>query len=203
MEPDTAEGIAAYPRFRAAAAEITETSFPEVLELDDGGIAAIRLDAVLPPTVRPYDEVAERVAEAARLGALRAALQDRLTAIEAEVAGGAALGNFGIVSVSQAMPRGARVDGAPADLMNTVFAMAPGETRRIVAGDFAALLRLDAVQAADHAAPEAAILKSAVVAQFGQQMGQDAWALFSAALEQGVQIRLDEGVIAAVQSQMR
>lgn len=203
MEPDTAEGIAAYPRFRAAAAEITETSFPEVLELDDGGIAAIRLDAVLPPTVRPYDEVAERVAEAARLGALRAALQDRLTAIEAEVAGGAALGNFGIVSVSQAMPRGARVDGAPADLMNTVFAMAPGETRRIVAGDFAALLRLDAVQAADHAAPEAAILKSAVVAQFGQQMGQDAWALFSAALEQGAQIRLDEGVIAAVQSQMR
>lgn len=203
MEPDTAEGIAAYPRFRAAAAEITETSFPEVLELDDGGIAAIRLDAVLPPTVRPYDEVAERVAEAARLGALRAALQDRLTAIEAEVAGGAALGNFGIVSVSQAMPRGARVDGAPADLMNTVFVMAPGETRRIVAGDFAALLRLDAVQAADHAAPEAAILKSAVVAQFGQQMGQDAWALFSAALEQGAQIRLDEGVIAAVQSQMR
>lgn len=203
LEPDTAEGIAGYPRFRTQAAEITEESSPEAFELDDGSVAAIRLDAVLPPSVRPYDQVAERVAEAARQAALRAALQDRMTAIEAELAAGAALGNFGIVSVSQSMPRGAMVDGAPADLMDTVFAMAQGETRRIVAGDFVALLRLDAVQAADHAAPEAEILKSAVVAQFGQQMGQDAWVLFSGALEQAAEIRIDESVIAAVQSQMR
>jgi peptidyl-prolyl cis-trans isomerase D len=101
------------------------------------------------------------------------------------------------------MPRGARVDAAPATLMETVFAMAPGELRRVVQGDFVALLRLDAVQQADHTAPEAEILKASVVAQFGQQMGQDAWALFSAALEQGAEIRLDEGVIAAVHAQMR
>lgn len=203
LEPGTAEGIAAYPRFRAEADTITETSFPEAFELDDGSIAAIRLDAVLPPALRPFDDVADQVAEAARAAALRAALEGRMAQIEAEVAAGAALGNFGIVSVSQAMPRGARVDGAPADLMETVFAMAPGDLRRIVAGDFVALLRLDAVQQADHSAPEAEILKASVVAQFGQQMGQDAWALFSAALEQGAEIRLDEGVIAAVHAQMR
>jgi peptidyl-prolyl cis-trans isomerase D len=203
LEPDTAEGIAAYPRFRAEAEKITETSFPEAFELDDGSIAAIRLDAVLPPALRPCDDVADQVAEAARAAALRAALDGQLTRIEADVAAGAALGNFGIVSVSQAMPRGARVDAAPVNLMETVFAMAEGELRRIVAGDFVALVRLDAVQEADHSAPEAEILKSAVIAQFGQQMGQDAWALFSAALEQDAEIRLDEGVIAAVHAQMR
>jgi peptidyl-prolyl cis-trans isomerase D len=203
LEPGTAEGIAAYPRFRAEAAKLTDRAFPEAFELDDGSVAAIRLDAVLPPALRPFDAVAAQVAEAARNAALRSALQDRLAEIETGLAQGAALGNFGIVSVSQAMPRGARVDGAPAELMETVFAMTEGEVRQVVQGGFVGLLRLDAVQRADHSAPEASLLKSAVVAQFGQQMGQDAWALFSAALEQGAEIRLDEGVIAAVHAQMR
>ena len=203
LEPGTAEGIAAYPRFRAEAAKLTDRAFPEAFELDDGSVAAIRLDAVLPPALRPFDAVAAQVAEAARNAALRSALQDRLAEIETGLAQGAALGNFGIVSVSQAMPRGARVDSAPAELMETVFAMTEGEVRQVVQGGFVGLLRLDAVQRADHSAPEASLLKSAVVAQFGQQMGQDAWALFSAALEQGAEIRLDEGVIAAVHAQMR
>ena len=203
LEPGMAEGIAGYPAFRAAAAALTETSFPEVVQLEDGSIAALRLDAVLPPALRPFDSVAEQAAEAARAAALRAALEARLTEIEQALSQGGALGNHGIVSVSQAMPRGARIDGAPADLMDTVFTMAQGETRRVVEGDFVGLLRLDAITPADHSQPEAAMLKSAVLAQFGQQMGQDALALFTAALEERSEIRLDEGVIAAVHAQMR
>ena len=203
LEPGLAEGIAAFPRFRDAAAKLTEAAFPEAFELDDGSVAPIRLDAVLPPALRPYDTVREPVAESAAAAALRAALEARLTAIEAELDAGAALGNFGIVSVSQAMPRGARVDAAPADLMDSVFAMAAGERRRVVADGFVGLVQLDAIQPADHAAPEAALVKSAVVTQIGQQIGQDAFALMSSALEERARIELDEGVIAAVHAQMR
>lgn len=203
MEPDTAEGIAAYPRFRAEAAKATEKTFPQVFQLDDGGIAALRLDAVLPPALRPYEEVADKVAEHARAAAVRSALQARLAEVQAAVAGGAALGNFGIVEVAEAMPRGAQVNAAPRSLMNTVFDMAEDELKTVVDGDFVGLVRLDRIIPADHSAPEAEAVKAGVVAQFSQQIGQDAFALFSAALEAGAKITLDEAVIGAVHAQMR
>lgn len=203
MEPDTAEGIAAYPRFRDEAAKATDKSFPEVFELDDGGIAALRLDAVLPPALRPYEDVAEAVAAHARAAALRDALTARLAQVQAEVAGGAAMGGFGIVEVSQAMPRGARIDAAPQGLMTTIFAMTEGALRPVVEGDFAALVRLDTITPADHTLPEAEAIKASVVAQLGQQIGQDAFALFAAALEAQAEITIDESVIAAVHAQMR
>ncbi|MFN3647843.1 MAG: SurA N-terminal domain-containing protein [Gemmobacter sp.] len=203
MEPDTAEGIAAYPRFRAEAAKATEKTFPQVFQLDDGGIAALRLDAVLPPALRPYEEVADKVAEHARAAAVRSALQARLAEVQAAVAGGAALGNFGIVEVAEAMPRGAQVNAAPRSLMNTVFDMAEDELKAVVDGDFVGLVRLDRIIPADHSAPEAEAVKAGVVAQFSQQIGQDAFALFSAALEAGARITLDEAVIGAVHAQMR
>lgn len=203
MEPGMTEGIAAYPAFRERAAKAAAKDFPEVFQLDDGSIAALRLDAVLPPALRPYEEVAEQVAAHARAAALRAALEARLTEIEAELAKGAALGNFGIVEVAQAMPRGAQVNAAPGSLIETVFAMDPGTVQRVVEGDFVALVRLDAVQPADHTTPEAEAIKTAVKAQIAQQMGQDAFALFATALEQQAKITLDEGTIAAVHAQMR
>lgn len=203
MEPDTAEGIAAYPRFRDQAAKVTDKSFPEVFELDDGGIAALRLDAVLPPTLRPYEEVADAVAAHARAAALRDALTARLAQVQAEVAGGAAMGGYGIVEVSQAMPRGSQIAAAPRGLITTIFAMAEGEARAVVEGEFAALVRLDQVIAADHTLPEAEAIKASVVAQLGQQIGQDAFALFAAALEAQASITIDESVIAAVHAQMR
>ena len=203
MEPGTTDGIAAYPRFRAEADKASDKSFPEVFELDDGGIAALRLDAVLPPALRPYDDVADQVAEHAAAAALRAALAARLAEVQAEVAKGAAMGGFGIVEVSQAMPRGGQVDAAPRGLMTTIFTMAQGEVRTVTDGDFAALVRLDQIAPADHTLPEAEAVKAAVVAQLGQQIGQDAFALFSAALETSATITLDESVIAAVHAQMR
>ncbi|MDP2086083.1 MAG: SurA N-terminal domain-containing protein [Gemmobacter sp.] len=203
MEPGTTEGIAGFPRFRAQAQQVTEKSFPEVFEMADGSIAALRLDAVLPPTLRPYEEVADAVAEHARAAALRAALTSRLEAVQSEVAAGAAMGGFGIVEVAQAMPRAGQIAGAPRSLMGTVFSMAEGEVIQVAEGDFVALVRLDAIIPADHDQPEAQAIKGAVVAQFGQQIGQDAFALFAAALESQAKITLDEAVIGAVHAQMR
>lgn len=204
VEPGLAEGIAAYPKFREQAARIGEGDFPELVVLDDGGIAVLRLDEVLPAALRPFEEVAEAAAEAARNAALAAALDGLMTTIEAELAKGAALGNFGITEVHAAMPRGGRIDAAPADLMpETVFKMTEGETRRVVAGSFVALIRLDAIVAADQDTEEARALKAGFLTQQGQEIGGDVFALFAAALEAGARISLNDAAIAAVHSQMR
>lgn len=203
MGPDTAEGIAAYPRFREQADKVTQADFPEVFEMDDGGIAALRLDEILPPALRPYDEVAEQVATAARADAIRQALAARLDEVQVQVEAGTAMGAFGIVEVAQDMPRGGRVDAAPADLLERVFQLAEGAAAQVVEGDFVGLIRLDRILPADHSTPEAEQLKQMLRARQGQEMGQDAFALFSSALEQRSKITLDEGAIAAVHSQMR
>ena len=203
MGPDMAEGIAAYPRFREQADKVTQADFPEVFEMDDGGIAALRLDEILPPALRPYDEVADQVATAARADAVKQALAARLEDVQVQVEAGTAMGAFGIVEVAQDMPRGGRVDAAPADLLERVFQLAEGAAAPVVEGDFVGLIRLDRILPADHSTPEAEQLKQMLRARQGQEMGQDAFALFSSALEQRSRITLDEGAIAAVHSQMR
>ena len=45
-----------------AAQSVTADDYPEIEQLDDGGIFAIRLDEVIPPALRPLDEVREAVA---------------------------------------------------------------------------------------------------------------------------------------------
>ena len=203
MLPGLAEGLAAYPAFRDRAATVTDKDFPEVFQLSDGGIAAIRLDAIVPPALRPYDEVADQVAEDRARAQLTTALTQQLDAAEAGVTGGASLGAYGIVSVVVDGARDGTVDGAPRDLMQTVFAMAEGEVRRVTTGDFIGLVRLDAITPADHDDAEALAIKSAITSQTGQQIAQDAFALFAAGAEQAVEIQLDEAAINAVHSQMR
>lgn len=61
-DDEPAEGsIAGYPAFRSVASEIQTTDFPELHELDDGGVFVARLDEVVPPTLIPFEEVKDRV----------------------------------------------------------------------------------------------------------------------------------------------
>ncbi|WP_243698724.1 peptidylprolyl isomerase [Paracoccus alkanivorans] len=88
MEPGEGS-IAGYPAFRERAGEISENDFPQIERLDDGGIFAIRLDEVVPPTLRPFDEIRDevaadwRAAEVHRL-LLAHAEEDRVNLISAE-----------------------------------------------------------------------------------------------------------------------
>lgn len=203
LEQGLDEGIAAYPKFRAEAARIGESDFAEVIVLDDGSLASLRLDAVLPPALRPFDEVKDAVAEAAQAAAVQAALEARLDEIEKEVANGAALGNFGIVSNYAAMPRGGRVDAAPATLMAQVFELELGALHRVSGPNFNGIVKLDEILAADQEAPEAQQMKAALIEQLGQEMGRDAFELFAAAIEAKSAITLNQTAIEAVHSQMR
>ena len=65
VEGETPEegAIDGYQAFRDRAAEVTDADFPEIVRLDDGGVFALRLDEVVPPTLKPFDEVRDEVAE--------------------------------------------------------------------------------------------------------------------------------------------
>lgn len=57
------DSIAAYPEFRERAASVSERDFPELFEMEDGGVFALRLDGIDPPALIPFAEVRDRVTE--------------------------------------------------------------------------------------------------------------------------------------------
>ena len=57
----TENGIAAYDSFRSEAMNAKIGGFPELKELSDGGVFALRLDELIEPTLRPFDTVKEQV----------------------------------------------------------------------------------------------------------------------------------------------
>lgn len=198
LKPATVEGLAAYAPFRERAARITDRDFPELFALGDGGVAAIRLDGIVPPALQPFEAVADRVAQDARAGRLAEALAARAAEAETAVAAGASPGVFGIVDVITGLPRDGFVEDAPPALVAAAFGLPAGGVARVVEGDYVAVIRLDAILPADMEAPEASMLTALLSGQLAQDMGQDMFALFARAVEGAADIRLDANAIAAV-----
>ena len=141
--------------FAAAAEKLAEGDFPEALLLSDGGVAALRLDEIVPPTPVPLDKVRDSVAEAWRADQLAAALAAQATAAEAAVKAGATLQSQGQVIQIPATTRGATPTGTTADAVQAAFAMTMGETRRSGNADFTGLIQLDSITPVDLAADAA------------------------------------------------
>ncbi|MDT8853653.1 SurA N-terminal domain-containing protein [Paracoccaceae bacterium Fryx2] len=197
------EGIAGYPVFREAAAKVAEGDFPEAIILADGGLVALRLDAIVPPTPIPFDEAQDAVLASWQAEATAKALTARAEAIRAEVAAGASLGSYGILDVTPGITRDGFIEDTPDTLLATAFRMAEAELRVIEGPDFVGLLRLDSIQPTDPAGQAAVALKASIAAQAEQALAQDAFTLFSAALSDEAGITLNEAAINAVHAQFQ
>lgn len=198
----TAEGIAGYPDFREAADAVQEGDFPEAVQIDDGAIVALRLDATVPPTPIPLDEVREEVTAAWRADALATALATRATEIQAEVQEGASLGAFGIVSVTRGVTRDAFLGDLPPAVLTTVFDLTEGEVQVVQAAGFTGLVRLDAILSAETEGEDAIALRESIAIRAQQTLAQDAFQLFTNALSNEAGIQIDQTAINAVHAQM-
>lgn len=204
LEPTSDEGLAAYPAFREKAMAAGERDFPSAFLLEDGSLVAIRLDGILPPALRPLEEVLEQARAATRADQVAKALALRAVEAEAALKAGEDLTAFGTLETFTDMPRGGRVDAAPASLMADVFALGDVGAIKVVSSPaFTGLIRLNTVRKPDHNSEESRLMTGTVTRQLGQDMGQDAFALLAAALEAQAKISLDQNAINAVHAQMR
>ncbi|MCA3443406.1 MAG: SurA N-terminal domain-containing protein [Rhodobacter sp.] len=201
--PGTDAPIAGYEAFRTAAAAVQDGDFPELIELEDGGLVALRLDGIIPPALKPFDSIAEDVATAWRADALASALSARAIEVKAAVEGGAAPGTFGIVDVTLSITRNGFVEDAPDALLAAVFEMQQGELRVIEGPDFVGLVQLDSIQPAATDTPDALATKATISSQLQQALAQDAFEMFSAALIAEAGITIDDAAIAAVHAQVQ
>lgn len=194
-------GIAAYPKFREAADAVAVGDFPEAVLLDDGGLVALRLEEIVPPTPIPFETARDDVQTAWQQAQVASALSARAIEIKTQIEGGATLGQFGIIDRTTSIAREGFVENTPQTLVADVFAMSEGELRVIEAPGFTGLVQLDSVVSGGGSGDAATALKAAIGSQVEQAISQDALALFTNALTSGAGITLDQNAINAVHAQ--
>ncbi len=147
------EPVTEFASFHETVAEINEDSFPELIELENGGVIAMRLDQIIPPTLQPFESIKEQVREewiADDLAKQKVKVaEDHLAALE----GGAEFGTIGLGEPLQETEkiRLDTVQSAPQNLVNEVFNIEFVAKGAVVEGDdnSVALAILDEILPAD------------------------------------------------------
>lgn len=195
------DAMTGYEAFRAAADAVTTDSFPEAIALEDGGIVALQLDAVVPPAPIAFADAEIDVTAAWRVEALQKALSARAVEIKSAIEGGAAIGSFGIVAVTPEIAREGTLADTPPSVVAAAFEMDMGNLRVIEDADYVAVLQLNAILPAAQEGEDADALRAAIAAQAEQAIAQDAFTAFSTALSATAGVTIDDAAVAAVQAQ--
>ncbi len=198
-DPSVTDGIAAYDGFRAAAAEAAEGDFPSMLPLADGGLFALRLDAVTPSAIPPLDAVRADVAAAWRADATARRLAARAEALAADP-------TPDLAEPPRIVPgvvRDAPIEGLPAAVVDAIFAAEAGDVIA-VPGDAerAFVVRVDAVAPADLAQGQAAELRRAIVSQAQVDLAGDLFEHYGRAVQARAGFTVNDAAVAAVQADL-
>ena len=200
--PTSEEGIAAYDAFREAAMAVDEGDFPELLTLSDGGLFALRLDAIVPPTLPPLAQIRPEVRADWRADAIRAAINARAEMLLGELAQGATLEDLGRVETERDIRRQGFIPDAPPTLVAQLFQLgAVGDVVLVPGADRALIAQLDAINPAARDDPNTQILLQVLGQAVAQTQAQDVFEAYGQALQTGAGIRLDQAVINAVHAQ--
>ena len=198
------DGIAGYEGFRAEAFQVSADDFPQVSNLADGGIFALRLDGETEAAAKPFEEARTDVAAAWRAEAVVEALSTQAEAFVTEMANGADIITLGVNVLQEAdIARGDFVPDVPATLVETVFGMAEGGVATVVGDATVVLVELDAINQADLTDGEAASLRGILTAQADQALSQEILAAFSAQIRQTADIEIDQNALNSVHAHIQ
>ncbi len=162
------DGIAAYNGFADAARVLTEDDFPEIVQLDDGGIVAMRLDETLPRRPQPFEDARLNVQGNYEAGLTEAALLEKANAVLPALEAGESFASQGLDSIiEEEQDRSAFIQGTPPAFMTDVFDMQPGDVRTLTGFGAVIIVRLDAINAIEDNAEA-----QAEVARLNEEIGQ-------------------------------
>lgn len=193
--------IAAYEAFRNAAARLTMDDYPEVIQLEDGGIFAMRLDEVVPPELQPLDEVRDQVKAAWEAEAIAAELEKQAEPLVARLESGASFEDVGLtIDGAQTLTRrGFRAD-APANFIDTIFAMEEGDATLLKGDGRVFVIRLGAVRAPDRDDEDLARLRNLLRQQAANSLSQDYFQILANDIRSRAGIEIDQAALNAVHS---
>ncbi|SLN37666.1 Peptidyl-prolyl cis-trans isomerase D [Roseovarius albus] len=197
--PFVAEGIGAFENFRTAAAEVTDSDYPEVLQLQDGGIFALRLDEVVPPALQPLDDVRDQVETAWTNVAIVNELEKQLETDLPRLRDGATFEEIGLTPrLAENLTRTSFEPETPAEFNQTAFGMQQGDVNTLNSNGQIFILRLDTITPPDDDDPALAQIKPAIQNQYANGLSQDLFQLMADDIRSRVGIELNQQVLNAV-----
>ena len=195
---ESSEGIAAYGAFREAAASLSADAFPQIDQLEDGGVFAMRLDETKPERPEPFEQARDAVETAWRNAQIVEALTakaESLTGTLAEADGFEAAGLT--PQLGEGLTRSSYVDGTPDDFMDQVFDLEEGGVAVLPAGDSVVVLRLDAVTPAGEDDQTQALMDR-LSQQLDQALAQGLFDIYSNAVMRDADPQIDQRAVSAV-----
>jgi peptidyl-prolyl cis-trans isomerase D len=191
--------IAGFDAFNEAAALAAEGDFPEVIELADGGLAALRLDSEVAEFLQPLDEVKVPVIQAWETTETNRLLTARAEEIKSSVEGGEAFINQGSpVQTEKNLKRTEFIQGTPPAMLADAFELEAGALTVIEDTDGIILMQLGAITPADAADKDNATIRSRLDDETANSLSQDLFTAFTDAVRQDAGTTYDQAAINAV-----
>ena len=201
------DGIAAYAAFReeATASEIGEER--DILDLEDGGVFALRVDGITEAFVKPMSEVSQAVIDGQQNAKTHELMLARANQIvnAIGVSNGGSLSDFGgslILESATEVTRTSSIPDLPPAIIPAVFELEIGEAVVIEDTYGAVIIELTSVDAFDATDERSVAVLAQVGAQQATQISQDLLAYFGAALVSAVQPTVNQTRIDSLHQQL-
>ena len=202
-----ADGIAAYAAFReeASASEIGEER--DILDLEDGGVFALRVDGITESFVKPMSDVTQAVLDGQQNAKTHELMLARAEQIVKAigVSNGGSLSDFGgslLLEDATEVTRTSTIPDLPPSVIEKVFALEIGNATVIEDVYGAVIIELNSVAPFDPESDQSAAILEQVNAQQTQQVAQDLLAYFGAALVTTSQPTLNQARIDSLHQQL-
>ncbi|CUH65634.1 Peptidyl-prolyl cis-trans isomerase D [Thalassovita autumnalis] len=198
------EEIAGYADFRSAALAAKDGDYPEVIRLDDGGIAALRWEANIDAALQPLEEVRDAVTAAYKAEQINIGLAAQGEIMVNQLVQGAGMAELGLTARPEAdMIRSDFISEAPAGLIDEVFKMQDGGVTVIRGTDSVAIVKLDAIKGPDENDAEVTGFRTLLAQQGDAGISDDLYAAYARAIQDQAGIYLDQTALNAVHANFR
>lgn len=197
------DGVAGYEAFREAARSVSEDDFPELIDLSDDGLLALRLDGVLAQEAQPFEDVETDVQSSWEDAEQDKASQAHAAALVERLNAGGRPEDEGItLAQTQGLSRDGFLEGALQGLVTAAFELEPGTWRSVDTLGGAAILTVERVHPASDS-PDAEAEMQALSGIAANGYAQDLLGAFTRATEADAGLSLDQAAIAAVHAQFQ
>jgi peptidyl-prolyl cis-trans isomerase D len=199
----TENGIAAYDGFRDEALKVKIGGFPELRELSDGGVFALRLDDLIEPALRPFETVKDQVATDWSASEDKKSLLKLADTLIIKLDNGETFESLNLNAESvSSITRNKYIDGIPAQLLEELFSNKTGKTSKIDNGDTVLLARLNDISEFNSETDESKELLSQVGIQLSNQVTGDLLRLFASALKDRDGVILNQNAVNQINTQI-
>jgi len=175
----------------------------DLIELDNGGILALRVDEIIPATLRPLSEARAQALAAATAEATRARVQEYANELAAQVSAGAdlsaTLGALGVnTNQAEKATRTSLPEGLPPTVGMEAFNQTEGVAQTYETESGAIFLLVNNISTFDPESESGQLFLERAQAQIEGDIAADLYALYAGGVVASTELTINQGLIDAI-----